>query len=100
MYPEDLKDPPSWKGEPTCMTQGCLGPQNDASFEGPMILRVNEQKKTALARKDEGYLLKPGDSFEVNWKSNPGMVVEKTTRLNKIGSFRVRNFGRKHIQNL
>ena len=28
-----------WKGERTCMTQGCLGPQNDASFEGPMILR-------------------------------------------------------------
>ena len=29
-----------WKGEPTCMTQGCLGPPKNASFEGPMILRV------------------------------------------------------------
>ena len=29
-------------GERTCMTQGVfLGPQNDATFEGPMILRVN-----------------------------------------------------------
>ena len=23
-----------WKGEWTCMMQGCIGPQNDASFEG------------------------------------------------------------------
>ena len=23
-----------WKGEWTCMTQGCFGPQNDAIFEG------------------------------------------------------------------
>ena len=23
-----------WRGERTCMTQGCIGPQNDASFEG------------------------------------------------------------------
>ena len=28
-----------WKGERTCITQGCFGPQNDASFEGT-ILRV------------------------------------------------------------
>ena len=39
-YPKDRKDPPMVSGEWTCMTQGCLGPQNDATFEGPMILRV------------------------------------------------------------
>ena len=80
LYPEDLKDPPSWKGERTCMTQGCLGPQNDASFEGPMILRVNEQKNTALARKDDGSLLETRWFFwgkleflsrNGGWKNNP-----------------------------
>ena len=29
--PKDLKDPPMVSGERTYMTQGCLGPQNDAS---------------------------------------------------------------------
>ena len=37
-----------WKGERTCMTQGCFGPQNDASFEGPMILRVNAKTNNGL----------------------------------------------------
>ena len=33
----------------TCTTQGCLGPQNDASFEGPiMILRVGDFKVPAV----------------------------------------------------
>ena len=31
-----------WKGEPTCMRQGCLGPQQNTSFECPMILRVSD----------------------------------------------------------
>ena len=35
---KDPQDPPMVSGERTCMTQGCFGPQNDASFEGPMIL--------------------------------------------------------------
>ena len=39
--------------ERTCMTQGCLGRQKDASFEGPMILR-------------EHFLL---GTYNVNWIS-------------------------------
>ena len=38
--------------ERTCMTQGCFDPQNDATFEGPMILRVVEKPRIRCRTSD------------------------------------------------
>ena len=40
-HPKDLAWTLQWKGGLNLFFQGCFGPQNDASFEGPMILRAD-----------------------------------------------------------
>ena len=54
-----------WKGEWTCITQGCFGPQNDASFEGSgyLGLYTNSWHKSLFVTNHVRWFSKIGPSF-------------------------------------
>ena len=69
-YPKDRKDHPmeGWTNLYDAGLFSCLGPQNNASFEGPMILRVNwKSVKFVIHYFLSCYLLSLGRSFFNKW---------------------------------
>ena len=71
--PKDRKDHPmeGWTNLYDAGLFSCLGPQNNASFEGPMILRVNwKSVKFVIHYFLSCYLLSLGRSFFNKWLSS------------------------------